>query len=155
MTVNEYRKNWRQTWLTSLLCLSDIILQQRWLDPRIRNPAWTYVEFMCVYFDDLRTGDGYADLISEGLLSFDEFQVIQNFHEALSAYEPPKGDYDHQAILSDEKWQKIVAQGKTAMTSLREIISDLTEKNLFIMENYAPALTDGDYTWPEKPDGQH
>jgi hypothetical protein len=80
--ASELRRLWRQNWLCCLLSLADFELQrERWLNKEITNPHWSYVEFMCKYFDDCCVKD-YALMIEEGLLSQPEFDCIKDFHEA-------------------------------------------------------------------------
>lgn len=140
-------KNIREQWLVSLLELSDIDYQRdRWLDKRIRNPHYSYVEFMCGYFDDVLWDAGYQEMIDCGYFSQEEYRIVKEFHEALDTYQEPNNDhYDHEAILNDPKWQEIVSLGKTTMKKLEEIITDKDELDLF--DNYIHPLTEGDFTW--------
>lgn len=144
-------KGWRFNWLTSLLALADLEFQkERWLDKKITCPAWTYVEFMCCYFDDCNVArSGYEWCIEAGYLSRDEYECIKDFHNALYAYKEPNDDsYDHEAIVNDQKWQDIVSLGKHSVEKLRQLITDPEEEEIFSKKLYAPALTEGDYTWP-------
>jgi len=51
--ASELRRLWWRNWLCALLSLADIDLQrERWLNKEIANPHWSYLEFMCSYFDD-------------------------------------------------------------------------------------------------------
>ena len=48
------RDAWRQRWLSSFNELTSIELQQKsWLDRFNKNSHWSFVEFMCSYFDNL------------------------------------------------------------------------------------------------------
>jgi hypothetical protein len=141
----EFRKIWRLNWLGSLACLANIELQQRWFDHRIKNPAWTYVEFMCKYFDDLAWSDcDYEEKIQSGFVTQDEYHCVKDFHLALDQYAAPNGDYDHLAILGDPAWQKIVALGHQSIVALEKLITDPAERISLLR---SPALTTGDFTW--------
>jgi hypothetical protein len=144
---HEFRKIWRLNWLGSLADLANIELQQRWLDQRITNPGWTYVEFMCKYFDDLGwSDDGYEEKIRSGFVTRDEHHCVKDFHLALDHYMAPNGDYDHSAILGDPAWQKIVAPGHQSIVELEKLIIDPEEK-ISLLET--PALRSRDFTWPK------
>ena len=148
-TNNEQRKSWRRNWLRSLLDLSDLQLQQRWLDRRITNPAWSYVEFICSYFNDCGIDNGYDSLIRNGFVTQEEYFAIQNFHKALENYAEPNGCYDPQEILNDHKWQALVELGRRSALELQKIIDDPSEQKIFLEE--APQLTEGDFTWGRAP----
>ena len=144
---NEWRKNWRLNWLGSLANLADIELQQRWLDRRITNPAWSYIEFMCKDFDGLGcSDDGYKEKIRSGFVTQDEHDCIRDFHRALDDYKAPNGDYDALAILDDPVWQKIVTAGHRSIVKLEKLITEPEEKAALLEK---PALTFGDFTWPK------
>ena len=149
--VPELRRLWRLHWLYCLLSLADFDLQwERWLNKEITNPQWSYVEFMCTYFDDCRTKD-YASLLEEGFVSRAEFDCIKDFHEALDSYKSPTNDYDHQAILDDPRWREIAAKGRNSLQFLRTLIIDPAEQEIFSSKPYARALSAGDFSWPLRP----
>jgi hypothetical protein len=144
---HEFRKIWRLNWLGSLADLANIELQQRWLNQMITNPGWTYVEFVCKYFDDLGWSDGdYEEKFQSGFVTRDEHQCVKDFHLALDQYVAPNGDYDHLAILGDPAWQKIVALGHQSMVALEKLITDPAEK-ISLLE--VTALRTADFTWPK------
>ncbi|WLS02219.1 hypothetical protein [Shinella oryzae] len=145
----KYREIWRAEWFASLVALSTPEFQQRWLDKRITNPAWTYVEFANCYFDDLQLADGYQKKIQGGFITKDEYECVKDFHHALRAYKEPNGVYDPASILEDPKWQKIVAKGQEAISKLKALITN--QNDLKALSGELPALTSGDFTWPKKP----
>lgn len=67
--LEDCSKIWRIRWLDSLLELSDLKLQQRWLDKTNLNPHWSYIEFCCCYFDDLNLTEGYDYWLQENIVS--------------------------------------------------------------------------------------
>ena len=146
----ELIKNIRYNWLYSLLSLSDIDFQKkRWLNRDIKNPAYTYVEFFCSYFDDVLHA-GYPEMITQGFFTEEEYQAIKEFHKLLDLYQEPNGDaYDHQSILQDENWVKVTDVGVNAMKNLKQIITDPEELKIFNEKLYAPDLSEGDFTWGE------
>jgi hypothetical protein len=145
----DWKPQWRRLWLSSLLSLADLELQrERWLNDKITNPVWTYVEFICGYFDDCLMGDDYPSLINRGWVRSNEYEAIKDFHHVLEGYNPPAGDYDHQSILDDQKWLSITHIGKHAMEELRALIDDTAEQEIFDKRLYAVPLTAADFTWP-------
>jgi len=122
----ELRRSWRLLWLSSINELTDIDLQRAtWLDMENLNPHWTYVEFMCSYFDDSHTENNYESPLKWGFLSEEEFTAIQRWHELLDAYEEPVEYYDHKGILEDEKWLQIAQLG---LECKRELSKHLNEE---------------------------
>jgi hypothetical protein len=142
------RANVRRLWLECLSDLANFELQQHWLDNMITNPAWSYVEFMCCYFDGV-LGGGYEGLIRDGIATIEESRCVHDFHEALKQYEEPNGVYDPGATLKDPHWREIVTLGQK---SINELATLLTEADRAILFAKPRALETGDYTWPGKPD---
>ncbi|ASR51299.1 hypothetical protein [Blastomonas fulva] len=145
----ELRQNWRRNWLCSIQEFSDLKTQRRlWLDPNASNPHYTFVEYMCCYFDGLAVfddpsalGEHYTVAREQGLVNADEAAAIEPFHAILAAYDAPgKDDYDHQAILADPKWMEVVAAAKSAQAALLPLICDaeerreLMEKSIYAVE---------------------
>jgi hypothetical protein len=142
------RANVRRLWLECLSDLANFELQQRWLNRMITNPAWSYVEFMCRYFDDV-LGDGrYERLIRDGIVTKEEYRCVRDFHEALDQYKEPNGVYDPDAILKDPRWREIVALGQKAVSELATLLTEADRKILLAEPR---ALESGDVTWPDKP----
>ncbi|MBK9764485.1 MAG: hypothetical protein IPO87_14285 [Flavobacteriales bacterium] len=119
------RETWRKNWLESIAELTSIDLQRTsWLDTKNQNPHWTFVEFMCGYFDDAINHDEYAKHIDSGMVSATEYAAIQSWHNALRDYKTPTGDDDHKTILEDPKWHVIVELGNSARRQLTLILND-------------------------------
>lgn len=144
--LDDIRQNYRIRWLSGLCDLANLKLQKRWLNKKITNPAWTYVEFMCRYFDDCDLSAGYDDKIKDGLISLEEYECVKEFHNALDAYKEPKDCYDPDTILKDNEWLKIVLLGKVSLKKLSKIITAPEEKQVLQMKIYP--LREGDFTWP-------
>ncbi|WP_139816219.1 hypothetical protein, partial [Planktotalea arctica] len=70
----EIKKGWRERWLSSIEEFANFETQrQTWLDNENTNLHYTFVEYMCCYFDDLNLSDGgYAWALKEGLVSKEE-----------------------------------------------------------------------------------
>ena len=137
MAANEeLRRNWRRNWLRSIHEFADLDTQRRlWLHPTARNPHYTFLEYICSYFDDLAvfddsvSGDAYATAREQGLVSAEEVAAVEAFHAILDAYEAPgKDDYDHEAILKDPKWGEVVAAARSAQSALLPLIHDPEER---------------------------
>jgi hypothetical protein len=146
---SEFKKNWRLRWLDSLVELSNAEFQQRWIDRRIGVPSWTYIEFMCRYFDDCLVDEGYDNSIEEGFLSKEEYECIKDFHKSLEKYQAPISDYDGESILKDPAWLKIRDLGGRSLENLKKIIVDPEEIETFSMQ--LPPLSDACFTWPKSP----
>ena len=132
------KKMWRQRWLDSISELTSLELQQNsWLDPQNRSPHWSFVEFMCCYFDDLLGDHDYQHYIDKEWVMKDEYAAIKEWHTWLKGYEPPKGDpYDHKVILDDKKWQEITAYGEQAKKKLTWLLPT-EEKEILDGKNVA------------------
>ena len=125
------KNKWREKWLDSINELTSLSLQKKsWLDRTHTNPHWTFIEFMCSYFDDLAINDNYLNLLKNRWITKIEFEIIKEWHEALSQYRSPKDDdYDNDAVINDLKWLEILQKGMQAKVKLSEILSD-SEKHI-------------------------
>jgi hypothetical protein len=130
MTIT--KEIWRQKWLNSVNELTSFDLQEKsWLDNSNTNPHWTFVEFMCSYFDDLFISETYNDFVEKGWLTQEEYRIVKEWHDALDKYESPnKNDYDNVAILKDQKWLDILKLGIAAKTKLLEIVNEKEKEYL-------------------------
>ena len=131
-TRRQWRTTWRTNWLASIQEFADDKSQRRlWLDPTNTNPHFSFVEYMCSYFDDLNLSEsGYQSALEQGLITPDEVAAVSDFHATARAYESPTDDYDHRAILADPKWAGVVASAKQAQAALLGIITDPRERRL-------------------------
>ncbi|MFK8251989.1 hypothetical protein [Ancylobacter terrae] len=119
-------------WLGLIRDLADIDLQRRrWgNDP---SPHWSYIEFVCSYFDSTIYDDYYAYVLSVGFISSAEHRAVITFTEALSAHVSPTGnDYDNQAVLDDPKWHDVVRLAGEARDELRRLITDPAELRVLL-----------------------
>jgi hypothetical protein len=132
------REIWRQWWLSSINELTSLELQKRsWLDRHQTNPHWSFVEFMCCYFNDLLCDLSYSHYIENGWVSIQEYETLRGWHEALKQYQPPRDDYyDTDAILADGKWLEIVKAGEVSKLELAGILNDEESKILTENINY-------------------
>src|ERR1700735_4330343 len=123
------RRTWRQIWLGCLRDFADGDLQRRmWLDPHSPNPHWSYIGFMCTYFDDILYGEGYDWAIDQGLVTKEEVDTAAILHQLLAAHQPIDGnDYDNQRILNDPVWHQIVQEAKQVTAKLALLLSDPAE----------------------------
>ena len=94
-TEVELRRGWRLRWLTSIQSFSDRATQERrWLDPAEENPHFSYIECMCVYFDDVLWGEdeAYKKRLASGYVSKAEVAAVSVFHVLADAHQSPNGD---------------------------------------------------------------
>jgi hypothetical protein len=126
----DLRLVWRRNWLICLGQFADKNLQQRtWLDPKNRNPHWSYIEFMCSYFDDTLRSHSYDWAIAEGLVTKQEAAAVAPLHELLVRHEAPGGDdYDNDRILNDPAWHEIVEAANRSIRDLTPLLEDPHEK---------------------------
>ena len=123
---------WRSRWLSCINELTSLELQRKsWLDKTNSNPHWSFVEFMCSYFDDLGIANNYENQLNKNWISKSEFEILKPWHELLDRYSvPTKDDYDVEAILLDKEWQMIVMEGQKAKSKLSNIIREEENKIL-------------------------
>ncbi|MBX7225763.1 MAG: hypothetical protein K1X55_07015 [Chitinophagales bacterium] len=136
--TSDNKKLWRERWLGCINELTSLDLQKKsWLDKTHTNPHWSFVEFMCSYFDDLSIDDNYKYQIDNGWLTDKELEIIKDWHKALDKYNAPKNDdYDHEAILTDPKWLDILQSGQIMKSKLASTLNE-TEKKIVTEEiNY-------------------
>ena len=128
----ELKNNWRPRWLSSINELTSLDLQKKsWLDTKVRNPHWSFIEFMCKYFDDLALDDNYKDPLQRGLLTSQEFEIIKEWHEELNNYNSPDNDDSNDdAILKDPAWVKILQIGLIAKSELAKTLSGFEKEIL-------------------------
>lgn len=135
--LEEIRPNWRRNWLICIAEFSDYELQRRsWLGgPEYDSPYWSFVEWMCRYFDDFSLSLGYAGFVNDGLVTSAEAKAVEAFHKAAKAYRPPaEDDYNHNAILADPAWQHVVALADAARQALLTIIQEPAERAILVRD---------------------
>ena len=129
---------WRGNWLSRINELTSFDLQKKsWLDKTHTNPHWSFIEFMCCYFDDLAIDNNYKYPLEKGWLTKKEFEIIKEWNEALDKYNSPKNnDYDHEAILNDSKWLEILRSGVTMKIKIAERLNEKETEILSEKINY-------------------
>ncbi|UII24236.1 hypothetical protein [Fulvivirga ligni] len=136
MNENQNQKKlWRDRWLSCINELTSFELQRKsWVDKSNTNPHWSFVEFMCSYFDDLGIDNNYEFQLKKGWITKKELDSIAAWHQLLDKYDSPKkDDYDVEAILTDKKWLMIIEEGEKAKNELSGNISD-EEKRILLEE---------------------
>jgi len=131
----DLRRTWRQNWLGCLQDFADGDVQRRmWLDPQNQNPHWSYIEFMCSYFDDTLHGDDYDWAIEQGFVTQEEVDAIAALHHLLTAHQAPGGnDHDNERILNDPAWRLIVEEAKQATGKLALLLSEPAERTILLV----------------------
>jgi hypothetical protein len=139
------RSKWRFNWLSCIAQLTSIDLQRTsWLDARNQNPHWSFVEFNCCYFDDCRLSEGYSKLINDSFVTQEEYLVLHDWHRDLDKYNAPTNDQrDHEKILSDSRWLRVVEIGNAARQQLESILTN-DEKSILLNAMKYP----GPSQWP-------
>jgi hypothetical protein len=134
--MNNNNKNlWRERWLGCINELTSLDLQKKsWLDRTHSNPHWSFVEFMCSYFDDLSIEKNYRYQLAKNWITKKEYEIIENWHIVLDKYNSPKNDdHNNEAILKDPKWLEILQIGVATKNDLIKILND-TERQFLTEE---------------------
>ncbi len=128
----EQRQNWRTNWLNSIQEFADDDTQRRlWLDPTNANPHFSYVDIVAaISTASVCQAAAISGALEQHLLSADEAAAVTEFHARADAYVSPTDDYDHEAILADPKWTRVVAAAQGAQASLLTLIDDPRERRL-------------------------
>lgn len=132
--INKEKNEWRKRWLSSINELTSFDLQKKsWIDKTHSNPHWSFVEFMCSYFDDLAIDDNYKYQLDKGWVSKKEYEIIEDWHIALDKYNSPKNDnYDNEAILNDPNWLNILEIGIKTREELAKTLNE--SERVFLTE---------------------
>lgn len=134
--MTSHDKNlWRERWLGCINELTSIDLQKKsWLNKTQTNPHWSFVEFMCSYFDDLAIAENYKFQLDNGWVTKKEFDIIEAWHITLDKYNSPKNDdHDNEAILNDPKWLEILQVGVKTRNELGKTLNE-TERQFLTEE---------------------
>lgn len=137
MSSND-RNLWRERWLGCINELTSLDLQKKsWLDRTNTNPHWSFVEFMCSYFDDLAIDNNYKYQLEKGWITKNEYEIIESWHIELDKYNSPKNDdSDNEAILNDPKWIETLQIGLTARNELTKTLNKTERQFLNEEINY-------------------
>ena len=119
------RLRWRLQWLDCLRDFADLDLQSRmWLDRSNSNPHWSFVEFMCSYFNDTLHQRDYSWALSQGLVTPEEAEAVASLHQALVGYDAPNGDdFDNLAVLHDPAWRAITVEAARSLEHLSALMT--------------------------------
>lgn len=133
---NELRMNWRRNWLGSIQEFADIDEQRaKWLDYSNLNPHYSFVEYMCSYFNDLGLSDhdnSYAWAIESKLVSQAEAAAVAEFHQLADMYECPNRDSTEHEILADPEWLKVVSAAQNARRQLLDLLNTPRERDILM-----------------------
>jgi hypothetical protein len=123
--IDAERMRWRLQWLACLQDFADLDLQFRmWLDPSNTNPHWSFVEFMCSYFDDTLHQRDYSWALGQGLVTPREAEAVASLHQALISYQAPNGDdFDNLAVLRDPAWRAITVEAARSLEHLSPLLT--------------------------------
>lgn len=104
-----------------------------WLDPKNTNPHWSYVEFMCSYFNDVLHDRTYAELVAQDLVSAAEAALIEPLHALLDKHEAPDGnDWNAAGVLADPAWQTVIIEAAAANARLARLLTDPAERDALL-----------------------
>lgn len=140
----EFRAAWRASWLSSIQELADMGMQRStWLNPQSENRHYSFVEYVEGYFSDLalsKDDGGYPARIADSLLSQEEAAAVSHFHVLFDSYEPRTDRFDHQDILEDPRWHRVVEAAQAAQARLATMIDHPAEReNLLLPSVHALA----------------
>lgn len=99
----------RERWLSSLFELANYEYQKRLWNAEIENQVGNYTECVCKYFDDLDLNDGYANFISEGIISEKDANIVTNMHVEFRKYTEriEKQNLSDKKVLKDIEWKNL------------------------------------------------
>lgn len=124
------REVWRERWLDCITEISALEWQRR-LWGKVSNPHYSYVECVTCYFDDTLSGGGYEELVTAGMLSYDEAFAVAEMHLKLDAYSASDA-YDDQSILSDPAWIEVTQTARFARRRLLKLLTEPRERELLL-----------------------
>lgn len=131
------REAWRERWLDSITEISALEWQRR-LWGKVSNPHYSYVECVTCYFDDTLHGGGYEELVTAGMLSFDEAFAVAEMHLKLDAFSKrlklsaASNSYNHQSIVSDPAWIEVTEAARCARMRLLKLITEPSEREILL-----------------------
>ena len=133
----EFRASWRASWLSSIQELADMGMQRStWLNPQSGNRHYSFVEYVESYFSDLalsKDDGGYPRRIADNLLSQEEAAAVSHFHVLFDSYKPRTDRFDHQDILEDPNWHRVVEAAQAAQARLATMIDHPEERESLLL----------------------
>ncbi len=136
--TKEFNQLWRKNWLQSINELTSLDIQKKsWLDKHNTNPHWSFVEFMSCYFDELLFEEDYKEALEKGLVSKNEFEIVNPWHQELCNYNSPNNDdYNNLAILNDPNWLQIISLGLSMKNHLASFLNKKEKAYLLAKMDY-------------------
>ena len=103
----EQNKNIRERWINSLFELANLEYQKRLWNAEIQNEIGDYTECVCKYFDDLNLDNGYAEYISDGIISKNDAEIVTKMHNEFRNYteRTEKRNLSDKKVLQDIEWK--------------------------------------------------
>jgi hypothetical protein len=137
MVTEALRKKWRENWLFSIFALTCLNYQKRvWIEAAGKNIIDSFREAKCIYLEDLHIGEAYAEPLAEELISPEEYELLANWHKALTAYHSPVNtDSGDKAIVEDVRWRAVLDCGVIARRNLKIYLSKAERAYLEEIEN--------------------
>ncbi|TVT42926.1 hypothetical protein FNT36_02205 [Hymenobacter setariae] len=117
----DLRELWRVRWKASIEELTSLEHQHETsLNTSKSSVHYSFVEFMCCYFDDLLCGLNYGQLAENSYVSEQEKDILLEWHTALEDYNSPQSNgYYDITIWNNPEWQRIVDLGAIAWEKLK------------------------------------
>ncbi|MDW5290313.1 hypothetical protein [Formosa sp. PL04] len=131
----EQNKNIRERWIGSLFELAHIEYQKRlWIDAEFENEISDYNECVCKYFDDLNLENGYAEYISDGIISKNDAEIVAEMHTEFRNYteRTEKRNLSDKKVLKDIEWKNFTKLALETWNKLKTETESIELRNLML-----------------------
>ena len=126
-------KHIRERWIYSLFELSHSEYQKRlWILADYEYAVGDYGECVCKYFDDLDLDNGYAEFVTDGIITQTESDIVEDLHIEFTNYvnRTEKQNLSDKNILKDVEWHNITNLALKTWYKLKENTESNSDKEL-------------------------
>ncbi len=130
----EQNKNIRERWINSLFELANLEYQKRLWNAEIENEVGDFTECVCKYFDDLNLDNGYAEYISDGIISKNDAEIVTKMHNEFRKYteRTEKRNLSDKKVLQDMEWKNFTALALETWNKLKTETESKELRNLML-----------------------
>lgn len=128
----------RERWISSLFELANFDYQKRLWNAEIENEVGDFTECVCKYFDDLDLDNGYANFISEGIISEKDANIVAEMHNAFRNYteRTEKRNLTDKNVLKDIEWKNFTQLALLTWNKLKIETESIKLRNLMLEFEY-------------------
>jgi len=130
----EQNKNIRERWVSSLFELANFEYQKRLWNAQIENEVGDFTECVCKYFDDLNLDNGYANFVSDGIISEKDANIVAELHNEFRNYteRPEKQNLTDKNVLNDIEWKNFTQLALSTWHRLKMETESIELRNLML-----------------------